>query len=141
MKQIRLLLVDDEQAVRRGLRMRLTMEPDFAVVGEAGDGQAALAAVTDVQPDVVLMDLYMPVLDGIEATAALRDAGASCAVVMLTMQDDAATRARAHAAGAIGFVSKHQIEGELAGAIRAAADHKETPDASENAISRGVDLN
>jgi DNA-binding NarL/FixJ family response regulator len=124
--------VDDEQTVRRGLRMRLSMEPDFAVVGEVSDGQAALAAVADLTPDVVVMDLYMPVLDGLEATSALHEAGSPCAVVMLTMQDDAETRARAHAAGAVAFVSKHQIEGELAGAIRAAADHSRRISSPDN---------
>lgn len=121
MNQIRLFLVDDEHSVRQGLRMRLGMEPDFVVVGEAADGRRAVADVASIRPDVVLMDIQMPIIDGIEATAALRDTVPGCAVVMLSMQDDADTRARARAAGAVGFVSKHQIESALAAAIRTAA--------------------
>jgi DNA-binding NarL/FixJ family response regulator len=121
MNQIRLFLVDDEHAVRQGLRMRLGMEPDFVVVGEAADGRRAVTEVASIRPDVVLMDIHMPVIDGIQATAELRDTVPGCAVVMLSMQDDADTRARARQAGAVGFVSKHQIESALAAAIRTAA--------------------
>ena len=121
MNQIRLFLVDDEHHVRQGLRMRLGMEPDMTVVGEASDGGSAIDAVSMMEPDVVLMDIHMPVLDGIEATAALRDVAPGCAVVMLSMHDDAETRARAREAGAAGFVAKHEIERTLAATIRSAA--------------------
>src|SRR5512134_2873360 len=65
---IRVLLVDDQRLMRDGLRTLLELEPDLAVVGEAGDGQAALEAYAEIQPDVVLMDIRMPVMDGVEAT-------------------------------------------------------------------------
>jgi DNA-binding NarL/FixJ family response regulator len=129
-RQIRLFLVDDEQSVRRGLRMRLGMEPDIEVVGEAADGRSAVWKVGDVRPDVVLMDVQLPVLDGIQAAAALRDTVPGCAVVMLSMQDDAETRARARAAGAAGFVAKHEMDTALTAAIR---------DAAANGTKGGVD--
>jgi DNA-binding NarL/FixJ family response regulator len=127
MDQIRLFLVDDEHTVRQGLRMRLGMEPDFLVIGEAADGGKALAGVASTRPDVVLMDIHLPVIDGIQATAVLRDTVPGCAVVMLSMQDDADTRSRARQAGAVGFVAKHEIESALAAAIRAAAQRAPHP--------------
>jgi DNA-binding NarL/FixJ family response regulator len=120
MNTIRLFLVDDEPQVRQGLRMRLEMEPDFEVVGEAGDGGTALPAVTEARPDVVLMDIEMPGKDGISITAELRTAAPGSAVVIVSMQDDPATRARAQVAGAVGFVGKHEIDSALTHAIRAA---------------------
>ena len=129
MKTIRVFLVDDERAVRQGLRMRLDMERDLAVVGEAADGQSALTAISAALPDVVLMDVELPVLDGIEATAALRKSAPACAVVMLSMHDDAETRARAIAQGAAGFVSKSHMDGALLDAIRRAAASVNTHEA------------
>ena len=70
---IRLLLVDDQQGVRQGLRMRLTLEPDITVVGEANTGEQVLALVQSLAPDIVLMDVEMPGMDGIAATAALQE--------------------------------------------------------------------
>ena len=103
---IKLLLVDDQPSVRQGLRMRLALEPDIAVVGEAADGAAALAEAELQRPDIVVMDLEMPVMDGIAATQALREQDPASTVVLLSIHDDAATQARAHVAGAAGFVSK-----------------------------------
>jgi DNA-binding NarL/FixJ family response regulator len=117
---IRVLLVDDQQNIRRGLRMRLGLEPDLTVVGEAADGEAALRVARLVAPDVVLMDVEMPVLDGIEATARLREAQPRCSIVMLSLYDDARTRARAAAAGACAFVAKTKMDEALIEAIRAA---------------------
>ena len=120
-KTIRVLLVDDQPAVRRGLKMRLELEPDVEVIGEAGDGAAAIARATEVQPDIVLMDVEMPGMDGILATRALRAAAPHSAVVVLTLYDDGATRARAQEAGAAAFVAKHQIEAALLGTMRQVA--------------------
>ncbi len=118
---IKLLLVDDQAAVRQGLRMRLALEPDVTVIGEAGDGAAALALARDQRPDVVLMDLEMPVMDGFAATAALRASDSPSAVVVLSLHDDAVTKAKARAAGAVAFVSKREASEELVAAIRHAA--------------------
>src|SRR6187431_1871534 len=86
---ITLVLVDDQPTVRRGLRMRLALEADFRVVGEAEDGISALALIGELRPDVVLMDAQMPHMDGIIATVALRAAFPETAVVILSLHDDA----------------------------------------------------
>jgi DNA-binding NarL/FixJ family response regulator len=103
---IKLLLVDDQSIVRQGLRMRLLMEPDIVVIGEASSGEQALELVHVLSPDIVLMDVEMPGMDGITATAALRDNTSQSAVVMMSIHDDVHTRTRAQAAGAAAFVEK-----------------------------------
>jgi len=103
---IKLLLVDDQPNVRRGLRMRLLFEPDILVVGEASSGEQALELVESLAPDIVLMDVEMPGMDGIAATAAMRDSSPQSAVVMISIHDDVHTRARAQVAGAAAFVEK-----------------------------------
>ena len=115
---ISIVLVDDQATVRRGLRMRLTIEADVEVVGEAGSGEAALRLVRSLSPDVVLMDVEMPGMDGIDATAALRAAAPQVAVVVLSLYDDARSRARAREAGAAAFVAKHQAKTTLLATIR-----------------------
>lgn len=118
---IRVLLVDDQSNVRRGLTMRLSLEPDIEVVGEAADGRAAVEAARRLRPSVVLMDVEMPELDGIAATTEIRAALPGTEVVILTLHDDADTRCRAEAAGAASFVAKHRMDGALLEAIRRAA--------------------
>ncbi len=120
---IRLLLVDDQPAVRRGLLMRLHLEPDIQIVGEASTGREALRLAQSLAPDVVLMDVEMPEMDGIEATAALRLAVSQSAVVILSIHDDEQTRGRAQAAGAVAFVEKRGATDSLLAAIRQAARH------------------
>lgn len=115
------LLVDDQPALRQGLRLRLAIEPDIAVIGEAGDGQAAVDLAGTLVPDVVVMDITMPGMDGIAATRALRKAMPTSAVVILTLHDDTATRNQALEAGAVALVAKHQPSNDLLAAIRAAA--------------------
>lgn len=112
-KTIRVLLVDDQPQVRRGLKMRLGLEPDVEIAGEAGDGAAAVALADELRPDIVLMDVEMPGMDGISATQELRAVAPHSAVVILTLYDDAATRARAKEAGAASFVAKHEVEETL----------------------------
>lgn len=120
---IRLLLVDDQPAVRRGLGMRLHMEPDIQIIGEASTGKEALRLAQALAPDVVLMDVEMPEMDGIEATAALRATVSTSAVVILSIHDDAQMRGRAQAAGAVAFVEKRGATDRLLAAIRQAARH------------------
>ncbi len=117
---IRVLLVDDQAIVRRALRGRFHLEPDLEVVGEASTGREALALAQTLTPDVVLMDIEMPDMDGIEATAVLRRAVPQSIVVILSIQDDAQTRERAKAAGAIAFVEKRGATDSLLTAIRQA---------------------
>lgn len=119
-EKLRVFLADDRGAVRQGLRMRLALEPDMEVVGEASDGRLE-SPVAALGPDVVVMDVAMPVVDGIEATATLRLRAPRVAVVILTLHDDAATRDRAYAAGAAAFVAKHEPETILLEGIRRAA--------------------
>jgi DNA-binding NarL/FixJ family response regulator len=105
---ITVLLVNDEAILREGLRMRLALERDITIVGEASSGAEALEQVQRLQPDIVLIDLALPDMDGIAAIAALRAAQAESAVVVLSLQDDATIRARAQAAGAAAFVGTHE---------------------------------
>jgi DNA-binding NarL/FixJ family response regulator len=121
---IRVFLVDDQPAIRAGLRMRLALEPDVIVVGEAADGREALAKAAELSPDVVVMDVGLPCLDGIAATSALVAGAPRTSVVILTLRDDAATREQARAAGAAAFVAKHDADGALLAAIRRAAGRR-----------------
>jgi DNA-binding NarL/FixJ family response regulator len=118
---IRVLLVDDQAVVRRALRVRFHLEPDLQVVGEASTGSDALTLAQTLMPDVVLMDIEMPEMDGIEATAALRKVVPQSVIVILSIYDDAQTRARAEAAGAVAFVEKRGATETLLAAIRLAA--------------------
>jgi NarL family two-component system response regulator LiaR len=120
---ITILLVDDQPAVRRGLRMRLALEPDVTVVGEADDGVMALDLARTLRPDVVIMDVVMPGLDGLDATAQMRVAAPASAVVVLSLYDDSGTRARAAECGAVAFVGKHETPDTLPAAIREATGH------------------
>ena len=118
---IRLLLVDDRPAVRRGLRIWLALDPNMEVIGEADDGAEAISLARTLRPDVILMDVEMPGMDGISVTAALRSVVPQSAVVILTLYDDAATRTRAREAGAAAFVAKHRIEETLLAEIQRVA--------------------
>lgn len=118
---ISVLLADDEALVRAGLRLILETADDLTVVGDAEDGQAAIAAVGRDRPDVVLMDLRMPRLDGIAATAAIRAKAIPPAVIVLTTFDTDDDVFRALDAGAIGFLLKDTPPQELIRAIRIAA--------------------
>lgn len=129
---IRLLVADDQLAVRMALRMRLSLEPDITIVGEADTGDEAVTLVRKLRPDVVLMDVTMPHMDGIAATKTLtetltetsRDAEPKTAVLVLSIHDDPSTRRRALAAGATDFVVKWGGVDVLLKAIRAAAPHR-----------------
>ena len=123
---IRLVLVDDQPGVRLGLLMALTLEPDMTVVGEASTGREAVTLVQVLSPDVVLMDVEMPEMDGIAAAAMIHDDSPQSAVVMLSIHDDMSTRARAHAAGAAAFVNKNGAVEGLVATIRQAAEQRKT---------------
>jgi DNA-binding NarL/FixJ family response regulator len=120
---IRVLLVDDQVLVRAGFRMILEAQPDIEVVGEAGDGLQAVDAARRLTPDLVLMDIRMPGLDGIEATRRLAGAGVESPVkvVILTTYDLDEYVFDALAAGASGFLLKHVPPEELVRGVRAAA--------------------
>ena len=124
MKAIRVLLVDDQPSIRNGLTMRLELEPDVTVVGEAADGASALRVIEMLKPDVVVMDYEMPGMNGLDATRALTEAGIGCAVVMLSIHDDAVVKAAASRAGVSAFVAKHEPSERLLAAIRRAASAK-----------------
>lgn len=118
---ITVLLVDDQPLLLRGLEMLLALEGDVRVVGTAGSAEDALALVPRLRPDVVLMDLQLPSMDGITATRRLRGGPSSSQVIVLTLYDDPATRRRALQAGAAAFVAKHDMEGSLLATIREVA--------------------
>jgi DNA-binding NarL/FixJ family response regulator len=118
---IRVVVADDQDLVREGLRMMLDAEPDLAVVGEAADGQQALAAARTHDPDVLLMDVRMPELDGIEATRRLVAAGGRARVLVLTTFDLDEYVYRAMKAGASGFLLKDATREQLAAAVRTIA--------------------
>ncbi len=118
---IRLLLVDDHAVVRQGLRMFLSLDPDFEIVGEAADGNAALKLARELQPDVVLMDLLMPGMDGIEATGILRREMPDIEVIALTSVLEDSSVVGAIRAGAIGYLLKDTEANELIRSIKAAA--------------------
>jgi DNA-binding NarL/FixJ family response regulator len=121
MKTIRIVLVDDQRSVRRGLAMRLQLEPDITVVGEAEDGSEAVEAAQTLQPDVLVMDYEMPGMDGIEATKTLAGLGLDSKVVMLSIHDNPTVKQAAAGAGVHAFVAKHQPSETLLAAIRSAA--------------------
>ena len=123
-EMIRLLIVEDQPGVRRGLQMRLAAETDFSVIGEATDGQAALDLTTSLRPDVVLMDVDMPRLDGIATASTLRLMCPQTSVIMLSFQDDVLTRRLAEQAGAAAFVAKSMPADTLLTAIRQVSQMK-----------------
>ena len=121
---VRVVVVDDQAMVREGLRMILDAQDDIEVVGEAGNGQAALRCVAEHRPDVVLMDIRMPVMDGLEATARLLRPGthAPPRVLMLTTFGDDEHLYAAMRAGASGFLLKDSPRSALLHAVRTVAD-------------------
>ena len=121
MNLIRVLLVDDQALFREALRTLISLQPDLEVIAEAGNGEEALASARDLNPDVVLMDLQMPVLDGVAATRRLREEQPECRVIALTTFDDDEYIFDCLRAGAVGYLLKDAPEEKLFEAIRAAA--------------------
>lgn len=116
---IRLVLVDDQNLIRQGLKALLELEPDLQVVGEAENGQAAMQLVENLQPDVVLMDVRMPVMDGVAATREIAAHFTNTKVLVLTTFDNDEYVAAALRNGAMGYLLKDTPSEELAAAIRA----------------------
>ena len=118
---LRVVIADDHPVVRGGLRALLSTIEGLEVVGEAADGEAAVREVQLLRPDVLLCDIRMPVLDGVETTRRVRESVPGTAVLVLTMYDDDATVFTAMQAGAQGYLLKGADQDEIVGAIRAVA--------------------
>ena len=121
-ERVRVLIVDDHAVVRRGLRMFLEDDPAIDIIGEAADGEEAVRLATESRPDVVLMDLLLPKLDGITATERIRQALPDTQVIALTSVLEDASVVGAVKAGAIGYLLKNAEADELLSALHAAAD-------------------
>ncbi|NKY46423.1 response regulator transcription factor [Nocardia cerradoensis] len=127
---LRVLVVDDQQVMREGLVALLGLVDEVSVVGAAADGEQALRAVAETDPDVVLMDLRMPVLDGVEATRRIAADHPGTAVLVLTTYADDASIVSALRAGARGYLTKDAGRVEIVAALRAAAAGQSTFDAT-----------
>ncbi|MGW4962370.1 response regulator [Nonomuraea sp. NPDC004186] len=123
---MKVLVVDDQQLMREGLVALLDLVDDVDVMGDAGDGEQALRLVAELRPDVVLMDLRMPVMDGVEATRRIARAHPEVAVVVLTTYDDDRSVDSALLAGACGYLTKDAGRAEIAAALRSAAAGQST---------------
>src|SRR5215813_1620359 len=119
--KIKILLVDDQPLFREGLRTLLSVQADFEVVGEAGNGSEAIRLTRSLLPSVVLMDLQMPIMDGVSATRRLHQEQPSCRVIVLTTFDDDEMVFDGLRAGAVGYLLKDAPSEKLAEAIRVAA--------------------
>lgn len=139
---LRLFLVDDQDLVRAGFRMVLDAQPDMTVVGEATDGAQAVAEIPAAAPDVVLMDIRMPKMDGVEATRVLRQDGSGPLVVVLTTFDLDEYAYAALRAGASGFLLKDAGPEELLAAIRAVhrGDSVVAPSTTKRLVERFVEM-
>ena len=121
-QEIRILLVDDHPLVRRALRDILEKEPDLRVIGEAGDGRQAIDMTEEHQPDIVIMDISMPVLNGVEATKQIKAANPMTSVLILTVHTDVETIFSILQAGASGYLVKSIFGPEVIHTIRAVMD-------------------
>lgn len=137
---IRVLLVDDHEMIRQGLAVFLDVFDDLELAGEAENGRDAMRRCAEVQPDVVLMDLMMPGMDGVAATRALREQFPAVRVIALTSFQEDGLVQRALQAGAIGYLLKNVSANELAGAIRAAHAGRPTlaPEATQDLVRQAA---
>ena len=119
--KIKILLVDDQALFREGLRTLLDLQPDFEVVGEASQGEEALRMAVSLSPNVILMDLRMPIMDGVTATQRIKDSLPQCKVIVLTTFDDDEDVFEGLRAGAVGYLLKDVSSEKLYEAIRSAA--------------------
>jgi len=121
MKPVKVILVDDHDVVRTGLRSFLDTQADVNVVGEACNGEEALLRAAELQPDVIIMDITMPGMDGLEATRQLKANNPECLVLALTVHDDKQYFMEMLAVGASGYITKQAAADDLVAAIRAVA--------------------
>jgi DNA-binding NarL/FixJ family response regulator len=121
MTPVSILLADDQELLRMGFRLVLEAQPDLEVAGEAGDGERAVELVSQLEPDIVLMDVRMPIMDGVEATRRIVDRGGRSRVIILTTFDLDEYAYSALRAGASGFLLKDAPPADLLSAIRAVA--------------------
>lgn len=135
---IKLFIVDDHKVVRNGLKIFISLYDDIELIGEAKNGQQAVDFCADKQPDVILMDLKMPVMDGSTATRLIRQKYPQIQVVVLTSFEDEALVKQAMTAGAIGYLYKDVEEDELINAIRSAKQGKSvlSPDALQALVKQ-----
>ena len=124
MKRIRILIADDHGIVRKGLRLQLEQHEEFEIVGEATEGREAVRMSEELAPDVVIMDIAMPNLNGIQATAQLVKKNPQIGVIILSMHSDETYLMRTLAAGAKGYLLKESAEVDLDNAVRAVAEGK-----------------
>lgn len=121
MKRLRILLADDHKIVRDGLKLLVNEQPDMHVVGEAGNGREVLEKARELKPNVVVMDLSMPELNGLQATTRLKEERPEIKVVALTVHEDESYLRQLCQAGAVGYVLKRSAGDELIQAIRMVA--------------------
>lgn len=124
MRKIRIMLADDHKLMRSGLRVLLEQQADLSVAGEASDGREAAALVNTIKPDVLVMDIGMPNLNGIEAATQITQNHPEIAIIMLSMHSDESYILRALKAGARGYLLKDSAESDLLRAVHAVADGK-----------------
>ena len=116
---VRIIIADDHTILRKGLRLLLEREPDFVVIGEGNDGREAVKLAESLRPDVAILDIAMPSLNGIEAAARINADNRRTAVLILSMHSDEAYVLRALKAGARGYLLKDSAESDLVNAVRA----------------------
>jgi DNA-binding NarL/FixJ family response regulator len=126
----RLVVADDHERVRLALKVLLGLEADIEVVGDAANGEEAIQVVTELKPDVLLLDLTMPVMTGMEAIPHIRKASPDTRIVIVTMHRDADYMRKAFDAGAVGYVVKSTADEEVVGAVRDAFEGRTYTDAS-----------
>ncbi len=124
MKKIRILIADDHGVVRKGLRLQLEQQPEFEVVGEAGDGREAVSMADELAPDVVIMDIAMPNLNGIQATTQIVKKNPQVGVIILSMHSDETYLTRTLTAGAKGYLLKDNADVDLHRAVQVVAQGK-----------------
>ena len=135
-RQIRVMLVDDHEIVRQGIRSLIEAVPDYVLCGEAADGEAALKAASEVRPDVIVMDVSMPKISGLDVIVELKKLLPSTEILVLTMHDSERIMAQALRAGARGYVHKTETGERLVEALTAVSRHQTyfSPSVSETLL-------